>query len=342
MKLIPASTIQLTSHGAGPATVALAEALPPERNPALVYLGRLTSAHSRRTMRGCLAAIAVFVWPEAPEGLGPEDYPWWTLGYPHAAAVRRVLAERPSLKTGKPLSVSRVNLHLAALRGVLEECWRLGLMSSEEYRRAADVKGIKGSVLPRGRHLHPGEIRDLFRACAQDGSSAAIRDAALLAIGYGAGLRISEVVALGVEDFDVETGEVKVRQAKGRKDRNVYVLDGASDAIEAWLLVRGGEPGRIFRRVDRWGNVRMEGLTERAVFKRLERRRDQAGVKTYSPHDLRRTFAGDLLDAGVDLSTVQDLMGHASPTTTKRYDRRDNRRKREAALRVRVPYVGPR
>jgi site-specific recombinase XerC len=258
------------------------------------------------------------------------------------AGVRRVLAERPSPKTGAPLSVSRVNLHLAAIRGVLEECWRLGMMSSEEYRRAADVKGVKGSVLPRGRHLHPGELRDLFRVCAEDKSPAAVRDAALLAIGYGAGLRISEVVSLLAVDFDPEAGEVKVRQGKGRKDRNVYVLDGAAEAIAEWLLIRGAEPGPLFCPVDRWGNLRPGGLTERAVFKRLERRREQAGVKTYSPHDLRRTFAGDLLDAGVDLSTVQDLMGHASPTTTKRYDRRDNRRKREAALRVRVPYIGPR
>ena len=74
------------------------------------------------------------------------------------------------------------------------------------------------------------------------------------------------------------------------------------------------------------------------MFKRLVKRREEAGLKPFSPHDLRRTFAGDLLDAGVDLSTVQDLMGHANPATTKVYDRRDDRRKREAAARVRVPY----
>lgn len=165
---VPVREIELAQPEA--ISVSLATAFPPERNPVLVYLARLNSGHSRRTMRGCLAGIATFLWPEAPEGVGPEEYPWWTLSYPHVAGVRRVLAENPSPKTGAPISVSRVNLHLAAIRGVLEECWRLGMMSSEDYRRAADVKGIKGSVLPRGRHLHPGELRDLFRVCAEDKS----------------------------------------------------------------------------------------------------------------------------------------------------------------------------
>lgn len=212
-------------------------------------------------------------------------------------------------------------------------------MSSDDYRRAADVKGVKGSVLPRGRHLHPGELRDLFRACAEDGSPAAVRDAAFLAIG----LRCRPPHLRGGRPLDSGLRRrIRRGEGTGRKDRNVYVLDGAADAVAEWIAIRGTEPGPLFCQVDRCGHLRPGGITERAVFKRLERRRGEAGVKAYSPHDLRRTFGGDLLDAGVDLSTVQDLMGHASPTTTKRYDRRDNRRKREAALRVRFPYGSPR
>ena len=75
------------------------------------------------------------------------------------------------------------------------------------------------------------------------------------------------------------------------------------------------------------------------MFNRIRKRQGEAWLKPTSPHDLRRTFAGDLLDARVDLSTVQELMGHASPTTAQHYDRRNARRERAAALRVRMPYV---
>ena len=62
--------------------------------------------------------------------------------------------------------------------------------------------------------------------------------------------------------------------------------------------------------------------------------------KPFTPHDLRRTFAGEMLDAGVDLVTVQKLMGHASPVTTSRYDRRDEKTKMDAATKIHFPMVG--
>ncbi len=65
----------------------------------------------------------------------------------------------------------------------------------------------------------------------------------------------------------------------------------------------------------------------------------QAKVKSFTPHDLRRTFAREMLDAGVDLVTVQKLMGHASPVTTSRYDRRDEKSKMDAAGKIHFPMV---
>jgi site-specific recombinase XerD len=69
---------------------------------------------------------------------------------------------------------------------------------------------------------------------------------------------------------------------------------------------------------------------------------ERAGVAAFSPHDCRRSLAGDLLDAGVDLATVQAMLGHASPATTARYDRRGERAVRQASERVHVPYTGTR
>jgi len=73
---------------------------------------------------------------------------------------------------------------------------------------------------------------------------------------------------------------------------------------------------------------------------RTATRAKQANVKAFSPHDLRRTFAGDMLDAGADISTVQKIMGHSSANTTASYDRRDKRTKKAAAGLLHVPYIG--
>ncbi len=85
--------------------------------------------------------------------------------------------------------MATANQHLSALRGVLKECWRLGSITAQDYHRAADVQTVRGSVLPRGRALRQGELRAVFGACQDDPTPLAIRDGAILAVLYGAGVR---------------------------------------------------------------------------------------------------------------------------------------------------------
>jgi site-specific recombinase XerD len=106
-------------------------------------------------------------------------------------------------------------------------------MSTEEYHRAVNLPPTRGESLPRGRALSPGELRTLFHICMQDGKASGARDAALLAILYGIGLRRSEAVALDVSDYDVETGALTVRSGKGNKARMGYA--------STWCKGRVGE-----------------------------------------------------------------------------------------------------
>jgi integrase/recombinase XerD len=208
-------------------------------------------------------------------------------------------------------------------------------MSAEDFARASDLAPVKGSTLPSGRALPAGEIRSLFAHCR---GPLGARDAALLAVCYGAGLRRSEAVALDLEDFDPESGALVVKRGKGGRQRVGYLTNGAGAAIRAWLTVRGLEPGALFVAMTKGGKATGRRLTDAAVAKAFAALARRAAVAAFSPHDLRRSFVSDLLDAGADVSNVQRLAGHASPTTTVVYDRRPEAAKRKAAELLHVPY----
>jgi integrase len=303
------------------------ERRPHDRNPALVYLARL-SPSSRHTMRGALDVIAAVASGGEADA---EAFPWQLLGYAHTAALRAVLAERYAPATA--------NRHLAALRGVLQEAWRLGHMSAEDYHRAADLRGVPGSTLPAGREITDGELYALFRACAEDPTAAGYRDAAILVLLYGALLRRGEAARLRVGDVLLETGRIRVRRGKGAKDRYTYVEGGAREMLGEWLEVRGGEAGPLLVPVSQTGVVTLRAMTDQALYLRIARRARQAGVREISPHDFRRTGIGNLLDAGADISAVQQLAGHSNVTTTQRYERRGERAKRKAAGMLHVPHI---
>jgi len=298
-----------------------------DQHPAKVYLARLGPG-SRRTMRAALDASAGVL---TSGRCNAETLDWAALRYQHTTAVRTIFMDRYAPATA--------NKMLAALRGVLKEAWRLGLITADDYHRARDIPSVRGSVLPRGRALSRGELRALFRACAADESAAGRRDAALLALLYGGGLRRSEAVVLDVADYNAETTALIIRSGKGREARTVYASNGAKDALDAWLAVRGRNPGPMFVPVNKAGATHFRRLTDQAVFYALRKRATEAGVQTLSPHDLRRTFVSDLLDLGADISTVRGLAGHANVTTTARYDRRGEETKRKAAELLHVPFV---
>jgi integrase len=282
-------------------------------------------------MRQALDTIAaVLTGGQGRVGVGG-SLDWASLRYQHTQAVRARLAETYSPAT--------VNKMLSAMRGVLKEAWRLGLMSAEDYQRAADVQVVRNETLPKGRALTTGELSALLAACEGDAGPAGARDAAMLALLYGGGLRRSEIVALDLADYDRESGSLVIRRAKGNKDRTAYATNGTADALADWLAVRGSEAGPLFVAVVKGGRVLSHRLTGQAVLYILAKRAKEAGVSAFSPHDMRRTFVTDLLERGADIVTVQKLAGHASVQTTARYDRRGEAEKRRAAELLHVPYT---
>jgi integrase len=103
--------------------------------------------------------------------------------------------------------------------------------------------------------------------------------------------------------------------------------------------VRGEHKGTtIFHPLRKGGKIEMRSLSDQAVLDIMHERGKQAQIVDFSPHDFRRTFISNLLDAGADISTVQKLAGHASPVTTARYDRRGEAVKRKAVRGLHTPY----
>jgi site-specific recombinase XerD len=304
------------------------------RVPARVYVAGL-SGEGRRTMTACLEAIAAWLSDGAAD---IDTLPWAALRFAHTTAIRAALARAVSEGRYAPATA---NKHLAALRGALKAAWRLGMMETDDYLRAVDLRPVPGTRLPAGRDVEAAELAALLSACRADDSPAGIRDAAVIALAYLSGLRRAELVSLHLADVEVDPPSVRV-VGKGGRQRLVPLSPTVGPALQAWLTLRGDGPGALFCPIGRGGAPRLgRGLTGEAVRQLLRRRALAAGLAAVSPHDLRRSYAGDLLDAGADLPAVQQLLGHASPATTSRYDRRGDRARRAAAERLSLDLSRP-
>lgn len=248
----------------------------PPFNPARAYLDRLGEG-SQRTMREALAKLAGW----ASDGrCGADDLPWALLRIEHTAALRTRLAGS--------LAPATANKHLAALRGVLKECWRAGQMTAEAYQRAIDIPPVKGASPRKVERLTALELERLADACESDASPSGARDSALFALLYGAQLRRSEAVALNLEDYDEQTGHLQVRSAKSGTIQHLVANEHARSALSRWLSVRGPFPGALFAPVNKGGRIEKRRLSEQAIYIACQKRAAAAGLRPISPEDLRK------------------------------------------------------
>ncbi|MBC8187769.1 MAG: tyrosine-type recombinase/integrase [Proteobacteria bacterium] len=255
-------------------------------DPAAAYLAQLGQG-SRRTMREALTKLADW----SSEGrCGPHDLPWHLLRIEHTADLRTRLVSK--------LAPATANKHLAALRGVLKQCWREGQMSAEAYQRAIDLPPARGASPRKTNPLGALELRRLAQACRGDTSPAGARAEALLALLYGANLRRSEAVALELADYDLATGRLRVRSAGSRKEKQFAANDDARRALERWITVRGPDLGPLFNPVNKGGRIERRRLSEQAIYIACQKRASEAGLPATSPEDLRRANGGIRAESG--------------------------------------------
>lgn len=261
------------------------------------------------------------------------DYEWSGLRSSHVKFLRGTLQ-------GEGYSSSVINATISAIRGVARCAWSLRQMERDDYERLREVARVRpdGERRRAARALSVEEIASLFASCERDTSLCGLRDACLLALLYGGGLRRDEACHIPLSAYCRRSHTLAV-VGKGQKPRTVYFSDGgARRAINAWIRARGTQAGALLCPVDRYGHVQQKQLSSSGLYRALERRSLKAGLKHFTPHDLRRSFGTHLLDEGADLKMVQDLLGHVEITSTQRYIIRGEREKRRAALKIRVPF----
>ncbi len=222
-----------------------------------------------------------------------------------------------------PLSAGSAGRTVVAVRGFHRFAVREGLAVADPSASVRPPAPAKR--LPKALPL--ADIERILAAAGAPGTALALRDRALLELLYGTGARISEAVGLDLDDLDLTLdlagGEVLLR-GKGGKERMVPVGSYAGAALDAYLvrgravLADGQGAGRGTPAV--FLNARGGRLSRQSAWTVLVRAAERAGVAAeVSPHTLRHSFATHLLDGGADVRVVQELLGHASVTTTQVY-----------------------
>ncbi len=237
-----------------------------------------------------------------------------------AIAETDVLAFLGALRTGDvdhpalgPASAARA---IVAVRGFHRFCLREHLVGSDV---SAAVKPPRPAArLPKALPLP--EVEAILTAAGEPGTVLAKRDRALLEVLYGTGARISEAVGLDVDDLDLEEGTALLR-GKGGKQRLVPVGSYALTAVADYLSkARPTLVSAVSASPALFLNARGGRLSRQSAWTVLAKAAQRAGVTAeVSPHTLRHSFATHLLDGGADVRVVQELLGHASVTTTQVY-----------------------
>lgn len=228
------------------------------------------------------------------------------LTVPITDVTRKAMGEYVDYLLRKRLSPKTIICHLQTIRLFFDY-----VINEEELDMANPVTKISIRLpKPLPRHLKDDQMTKLLRAVKD------VRDRAMFMVMLRCGLRVEEVAHLTVDAIDLPRSRLFVANGKGAKDRVVYLSKDAGLSLEAYLKIRSSK----FRNLFLVGKGRVKGtpISVRGIQKRIEYYAALTGIDV-SCHSLRHTFATQLLNADADLSSIQDLLGHAHVTTTQRY-----------------------
>jgi len=240
----------------------------------------------------------------------------------------RLFLNRLSDYKGKQLlSIKTQNYHVIALRAFLKWCVRNDLKSLAPEK--IDLSKIEERTV---EYLSRDELERLFDLVNEGPDDVRkLRDRAILETLYSTGLRVSELTGLNIEQVDLDRKEFMVR-GKGKKPRIVFLSVRAADAIKKYLTVRDDNFSPLFlnyRRGKKGDDItmgekrRLSNVMVQYLVRQYARR---AGIiKKVTPHVLRHSFATELLINGADIRSVQEMLGHASITTTQIYTHLTNK-----------------
>lgn len=276
------------------------------RRSAARNLSAYTLRNYRQDLGGFLEALAG--WQVEPLAAGRTD-------------LRRYLA----VQQGNGTAVASIRRKVSTIRGFYKWLRAEGVLENDPFY------GVQGPRAPKRlpHVLNAGDIDRMIGAASRGSEPQDLRDRALLELLYAAGLRVSEIAGLDLQDVDLRQATVRVR-GKGKKERVGVFGEPAAVALDRYL--RSARPALVSRKQDALFLNRFGGrLTVRSVQTIVRKYALMAGLpEDVHPHLLRHSFATHMLDGGADLRVVQELLGHESPNTTQIYTHVTESRKRQA------------
>lgn len=292
------------------------------KNPAIQYVDNLQTGSSRHQQLCILNKAARLL--AGRDRMNAEMYKWETLTRQSIMDLRLKLVDQE-------LAVSTINSYLNAIRQVVIQCRRDGLISRENELDLNDIPRVRGRDKTKGRRLTSDEYKKLI-ATIEGHSKTDLylrkRDAAMFSVALGCGARSGEVIKLKYEDVDFEENTILVH-GKGNKTELLYMPASTATRLRKWCTARGDYEGYLFFSTAGHGDG---GLTRHGFYDVLKKWRDIAGIPKFTSHDFRRTTITNLFESrGGDLSSIQRFARHSSSQTTLIYDKRGEEVKRSIA-----------
>jgi len=217
------------------------------------------------------------------------------------------------------LSPSTINVRLSAVRKMIGEARKNGMLGAEEAATLTEVPNMSQKGTRLGNWLNREQAKELL-AVPDRTTLKGKRDYVILALLVGCALRRNELAELDVETIQQREGRWVLAdlEGKGRRIRTVAIPIWVKQGINAWMIAAGIEDGRLLRSVSKGGKVG-ESLSDWAVWSVVEQSSKQIGIEHFGAHDLRRTCAKLCRKNGGDLEQIKFLLGHSSIQTTERY-----------------------